>query len=181
MARPRRAKPKRVKIFCGLIGREASIRGVLDHLVRELGEIDCETDVLEFDSTDYYAREMGSDLKRKWVAFCSLRERGYLARAKHLCVELELRLADDGNRTINIDPGYVDDAQVVLATTKNFAHRLYIGMGYYAEPTLIYVKGEGGYRPLEWTYPDYKTVRALRFFRDVRCEYLRQVKRDNEA
>ncbi len=181
MARPRRAKPKRVKIFCGLIGREKSIRDVLAHLEREFGEVDCETDVREFDSTDYYAREMGSGLMRKWVAFGPLKERGYLARAKHLTVELELRLAAGGKRTVNIDPGYVDDAQVVLATTKNFAHRLYIGMGYYAEPTFIYVKGEGGYRPLEWTYPDYKTVRALRFFRDVRCEYLRQVKQGDEA
>ena len=181
MARPRLSKPKRVKIFCGLIGREESIRDVLDRLSREFGEVDCETDVREFDSTEYYAREMGEGLKRKWVAFAPLRERSYLARAKHLAVELELSLARDGCRTINIDPGYVDDAQVVLATTKNFAHRLYIGMGYYAEPTLIYVKGEGGYRPLEWTYPDYKPVRALRFFRDARCEYLRQVKRNNEA
>jgi B12-binding domain/radical SAM domain protein len=181
MARPRQAKPKRVKIFCGLIGRDESIRDVLEHLIGEFGEVDCETDVREFDSTEYYAEEMGCGLKRKWIGFAPLRERGYLARAKHLCVELELKLASDGNRTINIDPGYVDDAQVVLATTKNFAHRLYIGMGYYAEPTLIYVKGERGYRPLEWTYPDYKTVRALRFFRDARCEYLRQVKQNNEA
>ena len=181
MARPRNAKPKRVKLFCGLIGTDESVRGVLDHLKRDFGEIDCETDVREFDSTEYYAREMGNGLKRKWVAFAPLRERGYLARAKHLSVELELKLAEGGNRTINIDPGYVDDAQVVLATTKNFAHRLYIGMGYYAEPAFIYVKGEGGYRPLEWTYPDYKTVRARRFFRDVRCEYLRQVKRSDEA
>ena len=181
MARPRRERPKQVKIFCGIIGRENRIHEVLELLEDQFGEVDCETDVREFDSTDYYAREMGDGLKRKWVAFGPLRERGYLARAKHLCVELELRLADGENRTVNIDPGYVDDAQVALATTKNFAHRLYIGMGYYAEPTLIYVKGEGGYRPLEWTYPDYKTVRALRFFRDVRCEYLRQVKRSDEA
>lgn len=181
MARPRNPKPKRVKLFCGLIGREGSVRDVLARLGAEFGEVDCETDIRDFDTTEYYAREMGSDLKRKWIAFGPLRERGYLAEAKHLCVELELALSDDGNRTINIDPGYVDDAQVVLATTKNFAHRLYIGKGYYAEPTLIYVKGEGGYRPLEWTYPDYKTVKTLRFFRDVRCEYLRQVKRENEA
>ena len=181
MARPRREKPRRVKIFCGIIGREECIPDALDLLTNAFGEVDCETDVRDFDSTDYYTREMGGGLKRKWVAFGPLRERAYLAQAKHLSVELELKLAVDGRRTVNIDPGYVDDAQVVLATTKDFAHRLYIGMGYYAEPTLIFVKGEGGYRPLEWTYPDYKTVRALRFFRDVRCEYLRQVKQDNEA
>jgi hypothetical protein len=181
MARPKREKPRQVKIFCGIIGRQECISDVLKLLGREFGEVDCETDIGDFDSTDYYAREMGGDLKRKWVAFGPLRERAYLAQAKHRSVELELRLANAGNRSVNIDPGYVDDAQVVLATTKDYAHRLYIGMGYYAEPTLIYVKGEGGYRPLEWTYPDYKTVRALRFFRDVRCEYLRQVKQSHEA
>jgi len=170
-----------VKVFCGLILREERLSDVLARLEHEFGEIDCETDLVDFDSTDYYAREMGTGLKRKWAAFRPLRERAYLAEAKHLCVELELELADGPNRTVNIDPGYVDDAQVVLATTKDFAHRVYIGKGYYAEPALIYVKGEGGYRPLEWTYPDYRTVRALRFFRDVRCEYLRQVKERHEA
>lgn len=170
-----------MKIFCGLIGREESIAGVLRLLRREFGPVDCETDASEFDSTDYYAREMGTDLRRKWVAFRPLRERGYLAEAKHLCIELELKLAVDGKRTVNIDPGYVDDAQVVLATTKDFAHRVYIGKGYYAEPTLIYVKGDRNYRPLEWTYPDYRTLMALRFFRDARCEYLRQVKAADET
>jgi len=181
MARPRREKPKRVKIFCGLIGREDKIKAAVARLVREFGEIDCETDIQDFEVTDYYAREMGPGLRHKWVSFRPLRERAYLAQAKHLSVEIELDLVEKDKRTVNIDPGYVDDAQVVLSTTKNYAHRVYIGMGYYAEPTLIYVRGRRGYRPLEWTYPDYKGVRALRFFRDVRSEYLRQVKSSDGA
>ena len=77
-------------------------------------------------------------------------------------------------RTVNIDPGYVDDAQVVLSTAKNFSHRIYIGKGYYAEVTLIYMRT--GLKALEWTYPDYKGEEGLKFFEKVRSGYHRQVR-----
>jgi hypothetical protein len=57
-------------------------------------------------------------------------------------------------------------AQVVLATAKNYSHRSYIGKGYYAEVTLIYSGGD--FRPLDWTYPDYRGETALTFFRELR-------------
>lgn len=165
----RRHKPMPVKLFCGLIGRRERIEEVVSIMGRRFGEIDVESPIIPFDVTDYYTEEMGSDLMRMWVSFKGLRERGFLALAKHVTLEIETDLANDGKRSINIDPGYVDNAQVVLATTKNYAHRIYIGMGYYAEVTLIYRRN--GFVTLEWTYPDYRSPVALEFFTQVRSIY----------
>jgi hypothetical protein len=172
-----RPGPLPVKIFCGLIGSDTSIAKAEEGLTMGLGKVDIRSPLVPFEFTDYYADEMGSGLKRMWIAFEGLRERGFLAIAKHIGVMLEAGLSIDGRRTVNIDPGYVDDAQVVLATTKNFSHRIYIGMGYYAEVTLIYMRT--GLRALEWTYPDYRSRRGLEFFKEVRRAYHRQLGGDH--
>jgi hypothetical protein len=174
-----RPKPDPVKLFCGLIGREAAIGDALERLVSGFGAIDCETPAVPFEFTDYYRGEMGGGLLRKWVAFKALRQRGYLPLAKHLAFQIEGALAHDNRRTVNIDPGYVDDAQVVLATTKNFSHRIYIGMGYYAEVTLIYKQKQ--FRPLEWTYPDYKGSVGLDFFTRARAAYHKALRSSDET
>lgn len=168
----RRPKPLPVKLFCGLIGPEDRFAEALTCLELEFGPVDFGSRPAPFDFTDYYIDEMGPDLTRKWITFAGLKERAYLALAKHIAVGIEERLSRHGSRTVNIDPGYVDDAQVVLSTAKNFAHRIYIGMGYYAEPTLVYVKGH--FRPLEWTYPDYKGPAAMEFFERARTTYHRE-------
>lgn len=174
-----RARPDPVKIFCGLFGCEQAIAEATERLVSHFGQIDCETPLVEFEFTDYYRREMGDGLLRKWVAFKRLCQRGYLVRAKHTAFQIEAGLTSDGKRTVNIDPGYVDDAQVVLATTKNFSHRIYIGMGYYAEVTLIYKHGQ--FRTLEWTYPDYRSPTGLEFFIKARTAYHRQLRSSDET
>jgi hypothetical protein len=172
--RPRRDKPEVIKVFCGLIGREETVAAASDLVVRRFGEIDCESATVPFAFTGYYAEEMGEHLVRKWVSFRPLRERAYLALAKHAAVALERDLSRDGRRQVNIDPGYVDGAQVVLSTAKNFSHRIYIGSGYYAEVTLIYE--HKAFKFLEWTYPDYRTPEALGFFDEARSAYLNQVR-----
>jgi len=169
-----RQRPLPVKLFCGLIGSEASIEEAERLLVAELGPVDLRSAFLPFDFTDYYTEEMGTGLKRRWIALAELRERAYLAQAKHAAVIIEGALSVTGRRTVNIDPGYVDDAQVVLSTAKNFSHRIYIGKGYYAEVTLIYMRT--GLEALEWTYPDYKGEEGLKFFEKVRSAYHRQVR-----
>ena len=176
---PARSKPQPIKIFCGLIGGQEAIGQAVDSLAVHFGEIDCRSPAFPFGFTDYYRGEMGDDLLRTWIAFRTLRERAYLPLAKHLSVLTECDLAKGDRRTVNIDPGYVDDAQVVLATTKNFAHRIYIGMGYYAEVTLVYVNKD--FRPVDWTYPDYKSEEGLAFFRQARRAYHQQVRADHGA
>jgi hypothetical protein len=168
--RPHSESPKPVKIFCGLIGKAEAMGRAQELLVAELGEIDCESQTIDFSFTDYYRDEMGKGLARKWVSFRPRRSRGYLALAKHLAVRIEGDLADGGRRTVNIDPGYIDDAQVVLSTAKNYSHRIYIGMGYYAEVTLTYE--HKAFKFLEWTYPDYRSEVALRFLAQARDAYV---------
>jgi hypothetical protein len=175
----RRAKPDPVKIFCGLIGRREPVEEARRLLSERFGEIDLQSPLLTFDYTDYYDAEMGQNLKRLWIGFEPLRERAYLARAKHMAVEVEDLLVRSGKRTVNIDPGYADDAQVVLATGKNFSHRIYIGLGYYAEVTLIYM--HGALRPLDWTYPDYRSPEGLGFFTEIREAYHKQERSRREA
>ena len=169
-----RQKPLPVKLFCGLIGSEASIGEAEQLLAAELGPVDMRSPFLPFDFTDYYDEEMGTGLKRRWIAFGELRERAYLAHAKHSAVLLEDELSVDGRRTVNIDPGYVDDAQVVLSTAMNFSHRIYIGKGYYAEVTMIYLRT--GIKALEWTYPDYRGEEGRKFFEKARSAYHRQLR-----
>ena len=170
----RRPKPLPVKLFCGLIGIEDRFPDALSRLEQEFGPVEFATSPAAFDFTDYYRAEMGPDLLRTWVAFAGLKERSYLSLAKHIAVGIEEGLAHQRCRAVNIDPGYVDEAQVVLSTAKNFAHRIYIGRGYYAEPALVYVKGH--FHPLEWTYPDYRSRAALEFFEKARASYHRELR-----
>ncbi len=168
-----RRKPMPIKIFCGLIGSETAIEKVESKLCEHFGKIEVRSQILRFDVTDYYKEEMGEDLYRRWIAFVGLRERAFLPLAKHIAIVIENELRISGKRTVNIDPGYVDNAQVVLATTKNYAHRLYIGMGYFAEVTLIFRNHR--FHPLDWTYPDYRSEEALSFFTKVREIYHKEV------
>lgn len=167
-------RPKRVKLFCGLIGKAEAIAQAQGLLTERFGEVDCASREVAFDFTHYYRDEMGEGLVRKWISFRGLRERGYLAAAKHFAGAVEDALRQEGSRTVNIDPGYIDDAQVVLSTAKNYSHRIYISMGYYAEVTMTYEHGV--FKELAWTYPDYKSQEAMLFLRKARQAYVAQVR-----
>ena len=94
-----------------------------------------------------------------------------LAALKHETNELELRLAAaNGKRRINIDPGYLSAHSLILATTKQAAHRPYLGRGIYADLTYRFIRG--GFEPLEWTYPDFRQPHVRRFFERLRQECL---------
>ncbi len=163
-----------VKLFCGVIAQKAALEEAITKLEGCFGRKELESACVGFDSTDYYEDEMGRELVRKWLCFEGLRERGFLALAKHITLGIETELSFDERRRANLDPGYLDNAQVVLATSKNYAHRIYIGMGYYAEVTLIFKHGT--FEPLEWTYPDYRSSIALDFFARARNIYHREVR-----
>jgi hypothetical protein len=128
----------------------------------------------EFTETDYYQATMGTALKKQLFAFerpidpaqlieCKLQsnqwEAEYAASAKH-----------PEQRPLNLDPGYITLAKLVLASTKDHAHRIYLGQGIYAEITLSY--RSGAWQPSDWTYPDYRRPDFQRFFLQGR-EYLK--------
>ncbi len=101
---------------------------------------------------------------------------GRLAEIKRLTGLLEAEFAAPGlpPRPVNIDPGFVDEARLVLATAKDRGHRLYLGQGVYAEVTLSFSGGQ--FTPLPWTYPDYASAEYREFFAGVR-ERLREQRR----
>lgn len=125
-----------------------------------------------FTFTHYYEKEMGRGLQKMFVLFETLRDPGELAEVKRATNALEESLArPDGGRTVNLDPGYVAPAKVVLATTKDFAHRVCLGGGIFGEVTL---KASGGaWEPLPWTYPDYRSDSVRQFLWRARDQILK--------
>lgn len=161
-------EPKPVVLFFGLLaGGEEILARVKKRLALDFSPIVHESAVVAFNQTDYYEREMGAGLRRQWVAVEQLAHPAELVDCKLYTNRLEQLFALAGKRTVNIDPGYVSQSKVVLATTKDYAHRIYVGRGIYEEVTLVYRRG-GGYEPWPWTYPDYRSAAAREFFLEVR-------------
>lgn len=134
------------------------------------------SELLQFDFTDYYQNEMGTGLVRSWVGFEKPVMPDRLAQIKLTTNEMEQRFLDEhGNRRLNLDPGILSLHNLVLASTKDYAHRICLADGIYAELTLIY--RSGGYRALEWTYPDYQTETCGRFLAESRDRLVEKQKR----
>lgn len=166
--------PQPVKAFVGVLtARPSSLSELRRSLEREFGLADCESELLDFHYTDYYEPEMGAGLKRKFWGFSRLAGPDALVNLKLFTNGVEQGLAVDGKRTVNIDPGYLTAARVVLASTKDFAHRLYLGKGIYGEVTLVFQRKD--FRSLPWTYPDYRSEAYLQYFRELRRVYMAQL------
>jgi len=163
--------PQKAILFAGLIYNSAEssehIHGILE---KEYGSICLTSPTVSFDETDYYHEEMGDCLLREFIAFDMLIDMQDIAHIKLRTNSIEdYYFSNEGKRRVNIDPGYLTSAKVVLATTKNFQHRIYLGQGIYAEVTLRYRKNS--FTPWEWTYPDYKSDASIMFFNRLRELY----------
>ncbi len=167
--------PRLTKTVAAIMAADQGlIRKVSDRLAVELGPVDLASEPFAFDFTDYYEREIGPNLVKQFFSFEPLRRPEHLAGLKRRCAAYERTLRHPGGgRTVNIDPGYWSDAKLVLASTKNYSHRIAIGRRVFAEITLRFHKGSLG--GLEWTYPDYLSRPALDFFEKVRKLYLKQI------
>jgi len=172
-------EPQPVKLFVALLSGQADLFLEAEKgLAALFGPVDCASASLPWSLTDYYEKEMGSGLLRRFVSFVPLVPPGEIAQIKLRTQDLEARYEwNQGERTgrrVNIDPGYLDRGKVVLASTKGAAHRIYLGSGIYAEATLLYRKGS--FEPFLYTYPDYLWPETLAFFTDLRSRYLQQLK-----
>jgi hypothetical protein len=168
-------KPPPAKLVASLFMCEKALfQETVGRLAERGGSVDMVSPWLPFDQTDYYHAEMGFPLFRRLVAFDKLIEQEALAETKIFTNEIEAHFFDKGKRTVNIDPGYMVAERFVLATGKNFTHRIYLKKGIFADLTLIYQRGR--FRPLEWTYPDYAGTVIIGFLRTVRDRYLYQLK-----
>ncbi|MHC4561723.1 MAG: DUF4416 family protein [Planctomycetota bacterium] len=176
--------PSPVKLICGMIAAGPSLLDeALGPLAKAFGDVDIVSDVMDFDLTHYYDEEMGSPLFRRLVAFGPLASPACLAQAKCTTNAIEAdfaaRAAGTPPRPINLDVGYVTASRLVLASMKDFAHRIYLDRGVYAEVTLQYRHGH--WTPLEWTFPDYASGRYDAFLTNVRDCLRRQLRQETDA
>jgi len=165
-----------VKLVVGLIsGQTPQFTLVKRILEKKYGQIDTESGTLDFSCTHYYEKELGCSLKRKFLSFKRpiALEKSY--RIKLFTNRLEAKLSQNGLRSINIDPGYVTLSKLVLFTTKNGSHRIYVGRGIYADLEFQFQKKS--FHPLEWTYPDYKSSDYIEFFNSARAAHASEVKK----
>ena len=163
--------PEPVKLFVGMLsaypGAFAEAEARLGHV---LGKADLHSDMFAHEFTDYYRDEMGHPLLRYFISLEDPIPPERLVTIKRLTNEIEADIASRGEwpvaRPVNLDPGYVAPSKLVLASVKDFAHRIYLGDGIYAEVTLQYRRGE--WTKLPWTFPDYRTPEYHAFFTQVR-------------
>ena len=173
MSQPQSPSP--AKLVVSVLMNDRSLApDVIRDLERTLGPIDMVGPWMEFEYTDYYTPEMGRPIYRRMLVFRDLIAQSDLARIKLRTNEIERQYARFGKRSVNIDPGYLLYERFVLATGKNYSHRIYIGHGIYADLTLIYQKG--AYRPLPWTYPDYADASMKAFLMQVRQKFGESIK-----
>jgi hypothetical protein len=169
-------EPKPARLFASIIASEdVFLRQGVDDLSLTFGETDFVSERFPFDRTDYYEKEMGKDLFRRFVTFKRLITIPSLTEIKQATNRLEVKYASpDGRRRINIDPGYLCLEHIILATTKGYSHRPYLRDGVYADLTLIFRKNS--FHPLEWTYPDYRQEEVIRLFNAFRGRYLEDLR-----
>lgn len=162
--------PRPAKLVVGFFLRHRDLAAtLLARLEALFGAVDLVSEWLPFNFTQYYAREMGQPLYRRIAAFKTLIDQKQLPDIKHQTNGLEADFAANDRRQVNIDPGYLLLERLVLATGKNFSHRIYLRRGIYADLTLIYRQGR--FETLPWTFPDYADARLQAFLMKVRRKY----------
>jgi len=158
---------QQAKLIIGFIYKdEAIFIKSRDKLKRNFGKVDFESGPIDFNYTVYYEKEIGPGLKRRFISFGRLISIQDLYRIKLYTNRLETKFSNLGKRQVNIDPGYVDLAKLVLASTKDYAHRIYLRKGIFAEATLNY--RSNSFSPNDWTYPDYRSQEYIDIFNKIR-------------
>jgi hypothetical protein len=173
MSDPQPAEP--VKLIASLFsGDDCLIGDALRGLSEQYGRADFVSAPISFAYTDYYEKEFGDALIRRLVAFERLIRPDSLPDVKVRTNALERRLSADGRRKVNIDPGYLARAHLILATGKGYTHRPYLRDGIYADLTLMY--RDRKFHPLPWTYPDYAGGEVTGMLVRIREKYALQLK-----
>ena len=166
-----------VKLIMGIIAADANLFPSVESLLsQKFGRVDFLSDVMPFDYTDYYIKEMGTNLMRKFMSFEKLIQPEDIVEIKLSTNDLEKKFLypNTNQRRVNFDPGYLSAAKLVLTSTKDHIHRIYLGRGIYAETTLRMEKKT--FRPWQWTYPDYRSDSYIGIFNEIRRIYMEQLR-----
>jgi hypothetical protein len=149
---------------------EAALQWARERIASEFGTLGAVSEAFAFTETDYYTASMGTDLLKQFVIPAQLIDPGRLPAIKRLTNDWEVEYAAGArhpeSRPLNLDPGYLTLAKLVLASTKDHAHRIYLADGIYSEVTLSY-RGKA-WQPFDWTYPDYRRADFQQFFTECR-------------
>ena len=173
MSKPKEALPVKL-VFSVFASAAALLEETITILSAAYGKPDFISDPVPFDYTNYYCPEMGENLVRRFLAMEELIGPEKLPDIKLATNAIEDKFLLDDRRQINIDPGYLSMANLILATGKGYSHRPYLRDGIYADLTLIYQDKK--FCPQPWTYPDYADYKQLAMFISIRAKYLSQLK-----
>lgn len=144
-------------------------------LEERFGPVEWAGDPVPWGFTAYYDREMGPGIVRLFWSFERLVDPAGLAAVKLATNGIEDGFREHGDRKLNLDPGLLSLSRFVLATTKDGSHRIPLVDGIYAEVTLVFERGE--FRPLPWTYPDYRDPGQLAVLAAARERYREALRR----
>ncbi len=160
-------KPEDAILFIGMLYSDpALLNSVRQTLESEFGDPLTVSDASKWDYSEYYRDELGWPLLRTFIFFKKLIDPGSLADIKIRTNEIEESFSVGDKRRVNLDPGYLTPSKIVLASTKNYSHRVYLGKGIYGEITLHYQNRT--FRPHIFTYRDYRAKSCIDMFINVR-------------
>ncbi len=161
-----------VKLFAAIsFGKGIAVSFLTDKIESLLGSIDSALEDFKVDDfTSYYQKEMGKDVTKKIISFSRLIQPDMLPEIKIATNKLENEFRNEDKRAVNIDPGYLTQAKIVLATTKDYSHRLYLAHGIFADLHMTW--SANSYHTQSWTYPDYAQKATLDYFNNLRKIYL---------
>ena len=174
-------EPLPAKLFLSILSArwEAFWPGLLEELNKTFGKADYVSEPIAFVQTSYYDKELGTPISRRVLGFEELVPQDRLPEIKLATNALEEKYArKDGNRIFNLDPGLITLERLVLATGKDFTHRIYLGQGIRADLTLIYTGG--GWQKLPWTFPDYAGPELQAHLTRLRDAYKQEITRERE-
>ena len=150
-----------------------SLDSVLHQIEKKLGEIDYQGPAVLFNHSLYYEKEMGKNLKKKFISIQKLWPADQLYATKLLTGEIEQFLSINHQRQVNLDPGGLSLHNLMLLSTKNFSHRIPLQKGIYAELSLLYQENE--WKKLPWSYPDFNDITHLTVLSEIRTLYKKQI------
>ncbi len=177
MSQPKYPGP--VKLISSIFSNNKDLLNIIiKELSNKFGNIDYISKFMLFDYTSYYEKEMGTSLFRRFISFEPLVNPEMLPDIKQYTNKIEERLSEGEKRRVNIDPGYLSPAHLILATGKAYAHRPYLRDGIYADLTLIYTNNN--FQSLDWTYPDYSSEIIMGILNIIRRKYLIQLRQSKK-
>ncbi|MBN1412752.1 MAG: DUF4416 family protein [Spirochaetales bacterium] len=164
----------RAKLILGVLTANTHVEDtVISGLTSLFGPVDYQSEAIDFTFSHYYDDEMGAPIHRFFLTFEELQEADALAPVKLKTNALEEKFSIKGKRRLNLDPGFIFLSKLILATTKDGSQRIPLGSGIYGEITLVFE--HKSFRPLELTYPDFRSDTYIHILNEVRNRYKEQL------